>query len=90
MKWSYVPVFAALILPVSAIAQSTDAASFNALDANGDHMISSDEAQTNPQLASEFSQADTNNDGSLSMDEYQVAMNADAGDSGSSQGNANQ
>lgn len=53
-------------------AQIADA--FKRLDANGDGLISRDEAAPARGVAKHFDQADTNRDGSLSAPEFEAAM----------------
>lgn len=78
MKRFYVPIFAAVILPFGALAQEAGTEEFASLDANGDGMISQEEAQADQDLLAEFNVIDSNADGAVSQEEYQIAM-ADTG-----------
>jgi hypothetical protein len=69
----YTVLTCGLLMAVSAFADtrpSGDANKLQALDTDGDHMISLPEAQAGaPELATRFNQIDANHDGLLSIDE---------------------
>ena len=48
----------------------------DSLDADGDGLVSREEAQRNPQMAATFDASDTNRDGKLSRDEIKAAISA--------------
>ena len=50
------------------------------LDADGDGLVSRDEAQRNPQVAAKFDAIDTNRDGKLSRDEIHAVISAGKGE----------
>lgn len=60
--------------------------SFAQLDANGDGMISQDEAQANPQLSQQFQSIDQNQDGQLDQSEFAQFESGASGGGGMSPG----
>ncbi len=50
------------------------------LFANGDGLVSRDEAQRNPEVVAKFDAIDTNRDGKLSRDEMQAVMSIRKGE----------
>ena len=66
-------IFAGLFATGSALASGMEHSQkkdFQALDTNGDGVISQQEADANPELASNWQQADKNADGQVDMSEF--------------------
>ncbi|MDJ0740378.1 MAG: hypothetical protein QNJ91_11710 [Gammaproteobacteria bacterium] len=72
MKISHVIVTTAFVAAsaFSASALAGESAKFSQLDADGNGMISSDEAAADPKLVEEWSTADLNKDGQLERAEF--------------------
>jgi len=75
-KWIVPLVFAAATATATAFAEGMGdepvTRSFDELDANGDGMVTRDEAGLTPGLEDSFDQLDANSDGGLSRDEMGV------------------